>query len=617
MMFMRSLPGAHRWGPAFLAFITFTLLSSPLLAYAQSNQITAQEIEQLIKFNTQYRRSNFEQFQKNIERLQYHHDKLSPRQQEELIFFQAYELSVQGDIDGAILLHQKLTNSHNQHIRIRSITLELNLQVIASNYAESNRLVSLLLNEVKHLDDDRLINKLYASIGYFYYHIGDFNLATKYQNLLNLNKLSASEKCLYGTYLRLAQLGAGEIAANAAEVIDLITYCNNIKESITATSLILSNSSHLIEENQANEAINVLKKYEQVILDTNFEPHIIGLYSEYLNAFLKAEMLEQAKPYAEYLVSFANKSNAWTMDNAKNLATYFSLNNQPQKALEYLQQYQSLKQQDQELQLKNLLAQAQGNRQFNEINEQLIAKQKKSKQYNSLVDDLTEQNKALVNTLFVEKIVIAVLFAVSCLLYGVLFFIRSRQQVILNKKNFDPVTQTLARRFFFDQMASSIYQARLASQPSCMLVFAVHGLKDVNRQLGVMAGDNLLRHIVSSIRPLLANNDLIGRIGANEFAILLRNQSAIQAESFIKQINHTLKIKPFTDVTNPIPIHLNTGIADTTVCKYVPKQLYKDAYSVFLQCKQEPEKAIVRYTPCHKQRPRFQQMNKLKYVFKS
>jgi len=89
----------------------------------------------------------------------------------------------------------------------------------------------------------------------------------------------------------------------------------------------------------------------------------------------------------------------------------------------------------------------------------------------------------------------------------------------------DPLTGLLNRSALLDQA-----QARLAAegQPDCFSVHLIDldGFKAVNDTLGHGAGDHLLKQVASRLRCIAGAEDLIARIGGDEFAVIRRAEGA-------------------------------------------------------------------------------------------
>ncbi len=91
----------------------------------------------------------------------------------------------------------------------------------------------------------------------------------------------------------------------------------------------------------------------------------------------------------------------------------------------------------------------------------------------------------------------------------------------------DVLTDLRNRRGFFEQALALLERARAADQPVSLLMVDIDRFKAVNDAHGHAAGDQLLRFVSAHIRTLVAETraaeTVAGRVGGEEFAILLRD----------------------------------------------------------------------------------------------
>jgi diguanylate cyclase (GGDEF)-like protein len=110
------------------------------------------------------------------------------------------------------------------------------------------------------------------------------------------------------------------------------------------------------------------------------------------------------------------------------------------------------------------------------------------------------------------------------LLAGVVSIVWALQAAELHHRDeaiIDPLTGLLNRHALLPRFIELSHQARVSSQPVCMVVCDVDGFKDVNDNYGHDRGDAVLRDIAYELRKRLRSFELIYRLGGEEFLILL------------------------------------------------------------------------------------------------
>jgi len=68
----------------------------------------------------------------------------------------------------------------------------------------------------------------------------------------------------------------------------------------------------------------------------------------------------------------------------------------------------------------------------------------------------------------------------------------------------------------------------------------VRGLKGVNDTEGHLAGDALLTEVAALLTECARGTDVVGRIGGDEFAVLLTGQSAASASAMTRRIEYAV-----------------------------------------------------------------------------
>jgi len=85
----------------------------------------------------------------------------------------------------------------------------------------------------------------------------------------------------------------------------------------------------------------------------------------------------------------------------------------------------------------------------------------------------------------------------------------------------DGLTELLNRRSFFLEGNRIFEKASLNLQPMAVLMLDLDHFKQINDRWGHAAGDQALQSIARTLENELRGNDIIGRIGGEEFAIVL------------------------------------------------------------------------------------------------
>jgi len=100
----------------------------------------------------------------------------------------------------------------------------------------------------------------------------------------------------------------------------------------------------------------------------------------------------------------------------------------------------------------------------------------------------------------------------------------------------DPTTGALNRRGFNEQLDLAIEKHKTKTNLSCLLFVDIDQFKLVNETSGQIGGDHLLKQFSTILHKYVKQNDVLGRLGSDEFVIILNECSLYDAERIAERI---------------------------------------------------------------------------------
>jgi len=98
--------------------------------------------------------------------------------------------------------------------------------------------------------------------------------------------------------------------------------------------------------------------------------------------------------------------------------------------------------------------------------------------------------------------------------------LRGAISTIAYQARYDGLTDLPNRNFFAEQLGADIRAALRNQQKFALLVLDLDHLREINDVLGHEVGDALLQRVAERIRTSIREDDLLARIGGDEFAIV-------------------------------------------------------------------------------------------------
>ncbi|RXZ33825.1 GGDEF domain-containing protein [Oxalobacteraceae bacterium CAVE-383] len=100
----------------------------------------------------------------------------------------------------------------------------------------------------------------------------------------------------------------------------------------------------------------------------------------------------------------------------------------------------------------------------------------------------------------------------------------------------DYMTGALTRKRFETLAQEHVARASRSGDPLTLLIIDLDHFKQINDSLGHAAGDEVLREFVRMTRQLLREGDLLGRLGGEEFGVLLPRTALAEALSIAERL---------------------------------------------------------------------------------
>ncbi len=159
---------------------------------------------------------------------------------------------------------------------------------------------------------------------------------------------------------------------------------------------------------------------------------------------------------------------------------------------------------------------------------------------------------------------------------------------------YDPLTELLNRRYFFERLNESIKTAQREQQPLSLCVCDLDFFKQVNDTMGHQAGDKVLVEFGSLLKNGKRAGDIAGRFGGDEFVICFPNTSAQDAVTVLERIRITLEKKKFKqNFEQTFSVTSTFGVAELDLENATDETLLEAADQALYKAKEKGRNRIV------------------------
>ncbi|KMS56964.1 MULTISPECIES: sensor domain-containing diguanylate cyclase [Sphingobium] len=162
---------------------------------------------------------------------------------------------------------------------------------------------------------------------------------------------------------------------------------------------------------------------------------------------------------------------------------------------------------------------------------------------------------------------------------------KARQRALQQVAARDSLTGADSRRAFLDKLDHEIVRAASGARSSLLLIDIDH-FKSVNDRYGHGAGDRVLSAFVERLRPGLRAGDSIGRLGGEEFAILLLDSDIDRSSMMCERLRAILDEPIAVGASLAISVTFSAGLVAldgasdrSTLLEAADKALYRAKHS--------------------------------------
>lgn len=147
---------------------------------------------------------------------------------------------------------------------------------------------------------------------------------------------------------------------------------------------------------------------------------------------------------------------------------------------------------------------------------------------------------------------------------GLLLLVRRKLlPELLNLAQIDALSGIFNRRTFLETAHEVLTKAERVGVPCSLAIVDVDHFKTINDQNGHEVGDQVIRHVSQFLAGVGRSTDLVGRLGGDEFIILLQNPCE-KAVQMLERARQQLQVTPLRkEEGGVVEIELSVGVAST------------------------------------------------------
>lgn len=131
--------------------------------------------------------------------------------------------------------------------------------------------------------------------------------------------------------------------------------------------------------------------------------------------------------------------------------------------------------------------------------------------------------------------------------------------------NHDRLTGLAQAHYFREETDRAVIRHLRSGSHLALLLLDLDGFKTVNDNFGHSTGDKMLKHVSKVLRNLVRGGDLVGRLGGDEFGILLENVNDWSEPENLSRKLQARIARPLNDAKGDLRVGASIGIAQCPI----------------------------------------------------
>ncbi len=515
---------------------------------------------------------------------------LSSAQRLYLQFLDAWQRAYEGKYSAAEpMLRAIIAQRNDDSLRTRATALLINGLSVRHRYGEAYTLANELIARLPEVVDGGARLEALTQVSQMLAGVGQAELALKYVQEMKAGPLSGRQLCVASFNEIDALLDTGRLEWSSPKFGHALDVCVARGETVTANTIRLDQASLMTDSGRPDLAIALLRKIAPGVQATHYQFHIAAVQANLAQAYLAQGSNPKAKDAALATLAATNpKSFTWTREAA--YGVLYKVEKTAGHDAEALSYYEKFVEQDKAA-MDDAKARALA---YQMVKQEVLAKKLR-------LDALAKQNKILqlrqeldhkaaeTARLYVILLLVA-LGTIALWLYR----LKHSQMYFRRMARHDGLTSALNRHHFLEEAGRLLGRLHKAGAPACLVVLDLDYFKNVNDTYGHVAGDDVLKRIAQVVRRELRASDVFGRLGGEEFGILMPSCTCEQGAEIAERIRAAMASTRVTlDDHVVITVYGSLGLACTDPSGYVLRQLLTEADAALYRAKRGGRNQVV------------------------
>jgi len=561
---------------------------------ASASAVAARNFSDDLQLAEQLRSSDAEKFSVLVDRMEAGRDKASRLERQRHDLLKAFRTAIYGNKPekGIRIATSIYKSTSDPAIKFRSASLIANLSGINRDFRTGLRYLEKAMAMRGKVEQKDVRHEGVGSAAVLYNEMGQYELGLKYAEEILGEEPSRRNAC-FATSVRLAAMQAlGRLDPLAPGFDAGIQQCLRINELMAASKLRVTWARFLLAEKKADQALVILEGGMEDAEKTKYPWLIAEVRSVLAEIKYALGDAEAARGAAEATLELRA-----SLPSSKQIATAYQVlyrleedAGRPVSALGMYKQYAEAE--------KNHLSDVRARELAYEIVRQ------ETLQKNQQIELLERQNEVLQleqeldkqSALKARLAMVFLMLVLAAVIYWMLQ-IKRHQRQLQRLAQTDMLTGVGNRHYFTLKSEKALHDAAREGEQAALVMFDLDHFKAINDTYGHGAGDWVLKQVGRICRTHCRKTDYLGRIGGEEFAIMLRGVDLAEAARIAEDCRSTLAQIDTRESGYSFVVTGSFGVTSTGQSGYDLSRLMSHSDQMLYRAKHEGRNRVCVYAP--------------------
>jgi diguanylate cyclase (GGDEF)-like protein len=527
------------------------------------------------------RTSDHPRFVLMLEQMRSEAPQLTSGQRWYLRYLEAWQTAFEGDAPKAnAMLRDVIDHSGDITLKAKASALLMHNLGISNHYEEAFTLANQLALELPDVSDKLTRFTVLANLSQLMVYAGQTDLAIKYARMME-DTLPPGETLCNPLSMELGALDkSNRLTSSSPMLQEGIDTCLAAGQPVFANTLRLIKSSLYLNEGQPAKALDLLNRILPSIATSRYYSHMRGVQEQLARTYEKLGEDSNAHKAALAVLAMSgpDEISEWLRETYNVLYRIEKRRGNLNATLTYYELYAA---QDKGY-LDDISARSLA---YAAVQQHVLAQKLET-------EGLSKQNSILrlqqaLDTKAVEtsRLYISLLLVVLISIFFWLLRIKRSQLRFKMLSHHDGLTGIFNHQHFVSEAERTLRGLEKRQGSACLISIDLDHFKQINDTHGHATGDVVLKHTVALCQRQLRPTDLFGRLGGEEFGILLPECTLDQGMVIADRIRTAIEGTPVNGDGGLVAFSASIGLASTDTSGYELQHLRKEADAALYRAK--------------------------------